>query len=154
MKKLLLAAVFTLAAFAAKAQTVTQANLQGKWSMVSMDSEGVLINLEKKTFTISQEIKDEMGGDTSMVEKQLQQMLDSNMKLFIEFKGAEAIFIQEMDGQAQSDPATYVLKDGTPQILETTTADGVKDANEIVLKDGILEITAQDDGTKLVLKKA
>lgn len=154
MKKLLLAAFFMLAAFAVKAQTVTQQNLQGKWNLVLMESEGVLVDLEKKTYTISEEVKDQLGENAAMIEQSLQQMFDGNLKLFIEFKGSEATFTQEMEGQTKSDPATFVLKDGTPQILETTIAEGEKDINEVYFKDGMLEIIQQEDGTKMVLKKA
>lgn len=153
MKKLLLAAVFTLAAFAATAQTVTQESLQGKWEMVYMDGEGISDDFEKKTYTISQEIKDQLGDDLGMVEESLQQMFDGNFRTVIEFKGTEAIFTQYRGEDSQTDPATYVLTQGTHQMMEITTGAGEKRINQVAFKEGRLELIATEDDTILILKK-
>ncbi len=152
--KLLFAVALTLAAFAVKAQTVTQESLEGTWNVIYMESQGVTIDLEKKAYTISQEVKDQIGGDVAIVEESLQEMLNGTTRFSITFKGTAATFIQLRGEESQTDPATYVLKPGSPQLLETTTADGVKDVNEVTLKEDRLELNKPEDGTKMILKKA
>jgi sugar lactone lactonase YvrE len=54
MKKLLLAAAFMLAVFSAQAQTVTQAQMQGKWRMASATNPFGTVDIIKGTWKLNE----------------------------------------------------------------------------------------------------
>jgi hypothetical protein len=54
MKKLLFTALFMLAAFVVKAQTVTQAQLQGKWRMATFIDQNGTVDIIKGTWKVNE----------------------------------------------------------------------------------------------------
>jgi hypothetical protein len=153
MRKILTVALM-LAAFAVKAQTVTQESLQGKWDVVYMEAEYLTIDLEEKTYTIAQELRGQIGDDISIIEESIQEMLDNNYSFTVIFKGTSATYIQQYGEESKTTTSfTYTLMQGNPQLLESISIDGEKKVNEIAFKDGKLEIKEQGNTNKMILKK-
>jgi hypothetical protein len=154
MKKLLMAALFAATAFAAQAQEVTPQSLEGKWNAAYMAADGMSVDLEKKTYTIDQDIKDDFGADfVASMEGEIKKLLESGAGFTVDFKGNAMTFTDNMSGQTEIGNATYELTPGNPAILTVTMEDGEVRVEEVVFKDGNLEVTGKGTGAKMIMKK-
>jgi hypothetical protein len=138
--------------FTLQAQTVTQENLQGRWDVIFIEANGISIDLLKKTYTVSDEVKEEYADGMGMIELGAQQLFKADFRFSMEFHGDSATLVHE--GQnSQTKSGTYVIEPGTPQRLTITYEDGEKKTEDIAVKDGNLEFKDAGGKNLMIFKK-
>lgn len=151
MKKLLPFLVL-FACFATKAQTVTQESLQGRWDLIFMEVNGISIDLQKKSYTVSDEVKEEYADGMEMIDLGVQQLFKADFRFSMEFNGERATLVYKgQDNQTKA--GTYVIEPGTPQRLTMTDENGEKKTEDIAFKDGNLEVKDTDGNNRMIFKK-
>jgi hypothetical protein len=155
MRKMFLTAAITLIVFAVKAQTISQQTLEGHWNVVYMETNGMIIDFAKKTIDVTKEVKDMYGDEAvEMLKGQVEEILESNGGMSMDFKGATVTVTENMGGETFTEDSTYQISATTPVIITFTMPNGEKRVDEAVFKDGNLEIVGKENHEKLILKKA
>lgn len=152
MKKLLLAAAFTLAALGATAQTVTKESIQGKWEPFYAEFNGVVIDFENKTYSLAPEITASLTpAELKEMENELQRIANGGLDEEGDIEITQDTMVQHEDGQVVKMP--YTLIEASPAIMELIVADGTKKAVELSFKDGNLIFFEPIGRSKLSYKK-
>ncbi len=153
MKKMFMIAVLMLVALSLKAQTVTQENLQGRWDLIFMEANGITIDLQKKSYVVSDKAKEEFAGDMEMIDLGMQQLFEADFRLSMEFKGTQSMLLLHKGQDNQTKAGTYVIEPGIPQRLTITDEDGEKKTEGIAFKDGNLEVKDAEGTKTMIFKK-
>lgn len=138
MKKLLLAALFAATGFAAKAQTVTQQQLQGKWRLATVVNESGTVDVIKGTWKLNEDVKD----------KEVQEELFNDIVLqaqdaVLTIAGDNAT--QTVMGQEYKSHFTLEDKDGKTYIAMEEGTTGVP---QIYVQDGRMHLA--DEGMEMI----
>ncbi len=138
MRKLLLAAFFTLAAIALQAQTVTKDQLQGKWRLIMFNDDSGSIDIVKGTWKIKDNVEDK-----DAVEEQYNNIVLQAQDAILTIKDNMAA--QVVGGQEYKGVFTLQEKDGKTYIKIDEGTTGVP---QVFFKDGKMHL--DDQGMEMV----
>ncbi|MHA3787636.1 hypothetical protein ACX0HA_05435 [Flavobacterium hauense] len=145
MRKLIyLLAIFLISISTSAQKKITDKDLQGNWKLAGYNQNGVTLDVNTGTVTISQEMKNQISPDMmSQIDESVKQILEPLRASKVTFSGNS--IEQNMGGQERN--GTYSIKDKDGhQIMTTSWSDSTTTETTVWIKDTQLYIFKYEQG--------